>query len=104
MRAVLQLIADFTGLNLVASDTVQGGITFAPAKRTLGSSLGYRDENQGLSKRQMGSVLLIAPSAEIAARENPSWMPCVKVEEVAPLITEYIQLKYAKAAVLKQNC
>lgn len=103
VRAVLQLIADFTGLNLVASDTVQGGITLRLQNVPWDQALDIVMKTKGLSKRQMGSVLLIAPSAEIAAREKSELDAVRQVEEVAPLITEYIQLKYAKAAVLKQK-
>ncbi|MDK2776894.1 MAG: type IV pilus secretin PilQ [Pseudomonadota bacterium] len=100
VRAVLQLIADFTGLNLVASDTVQGNITLRLQNVPWDQALDLVLKTKGLGKRQMGSVLLIAPSEEIAAREKVELEAVKQVEELAPLVTEYMQLKYAKASVL----
>ena len=100
VRAVLQLIADFTGLNLVASDTVQGSITLRLQNVPWDQALDLVLKTKGLGKRQMGSVLLIAPSEEIAAREKVEMEAVRQVEELAPLVTEYMQLKYAKASDL----
>ncbi|TVV41882.1 type IV pilus secretin PilQ [Thalassolituus sp. C2-1] len=100
VRAVLQLIADFTGLNLVASDTVQGSITLRLQNVPWDQALDLVLKTKGLGKRQMGSVLLIAPSEEIAAREKIELEAVKQVEELAPLVTEYMQLKYAKASDL----
>lgn len=97
VRAVLQLIADFTGLNLVASDTVQGSITLRLQNVPWDQALDLVLKTKALGKRQMGSVLLIAPAEEIAAREKIELEAVKQVEELAPLITEYMQLKYAKA-------
>ncbi|WP_260998225.1 type IV pilus secretin PilQ family protein [Thalassolituus hydrocarboniclasticus] len=100
VRAVLQLIADFTGLNLVASDTVQGSITLRLQNVPWDQALDLVLKTKGLGKRQMGSVLLIAPAEEIAAREKIELEAVKQVEELAPLVTEYMQLKYAKASEL----
>ncbi|APR68343.1 MAG: type IV pilus secretin PilQ [Thalassobium sp.] len=100
VRAVLQLIADFTGLNLVASDSVQGAITLRLQNVPWDQALDLVLKTKGLGQRQMGSVLLIAPAAEIAAREKVELEAVRQVEELAPLVTEYMQLKYAKASVL----
>ena len=100
VRAVLQLIADFTGLNLVASDTVQGSITLRLQNVPWDQALDLVLKTKGLGKRQMGSVLLIAPAEEIAAREKIELEAVRQVDELAPLVTEYMQLKYAKASVL----
>lgn len=100
VRAVLQLIADFTGLNLVASDTVQGSITLRLQNVPWDQALDLVLKTKALGKRQMGSVLLIAPAEEIAAREKIELEAVKQVEELAPLITEYMQLNYAKAADL----
>lgn len=102
VRAVLQLIADFTGLNLVASDTVQGSITLRLQNVPWDQALDLVLKTKGLGKRQMGSVLLIAPSEEIAAREKIEMEAVRQVEELAPLVTEYMQLKYAKASNISQ--
>ena len=100
VRAVLQLIADFTGMNLVASDTVQGSITLRLQNVPWDQALDLVLKTKGLGKRQMGSVLLIAPAEEIAAREKIELEAVRQVDELAPLVTEYMQLKYAKASVL----
>jgi len=100
VRAVLQLIADFTGLNLVASDTVGGSITLRLQNVPWDQALDLVLKTKGLGQRQMGSVLLIAPAEEIAAREKVELEAVRQVEELAPLVTEYMQLKYAKAADL----
>ena len=100
VRAVLQLIADFTGLNLVASDTVQGSITLRLQNVPWDQALDLVLKTKALGKRQMGSVLLIAPAEEIAAREKIELEAVKQVEELAPLVTEYVQLKYAKAVDL----
>lgn len=102
VRSVLQIIADFTGLNLVASDSVQGGITLRLKNVPWDQALDLVLKTKGLDKRQMGSVLLVAPSEEIAAREKLELEAVRQVEELAPLITEYIQVKYAKASVLSE--
>ena len=102
VRAVLQLIADFTGLNLVASDTVQGSITLRLQDVPWDQALDLVLKTKGLGKRQMGSVLLIAPAEEIAAREKVELEAVRQVEELAPLVTEYMQLNYAKAADLAE--
>ena len=102
VRAVLQLIADFTGLNLVASDTVGGSITLRLQNVPWDQALDLVLKTKGLGQRQMGSVLLIAPAEEIAAREKVELEAVRQVEELAPLVTEYMQLKYAKAADLAE--
>jgi type IV pilus assembly protein PilQ len=102
VRAVLQLIADFTGLNLVASDSVNGNITLRLQNVPWDQALDLVLKTKGLGQRQMGSVLLIAPAAEIAAREKVELEAVRQVEELAPLATEYMQLKYAKAADLSK--
>jgi type IV pilus assembly protein PilQ len=97
IRAVLQLIADFTGQNLVASDTVDGGITLRLQNVPWDQALDLVLKSKGLAKRQMGNVLLVAPAEEIAAREKIELEAVKQVEELAPLLSEYVQLRYAKA-------
>ena len=98
VRAVLQLIADFTGQNLVASDTVDGGITLRLQNVPWDQALDLVLKTKGLAKRQMGNVLLVAPVEEITAREKIELEAVKQVEELAPLLSEYVQLRYAKAA------
>lgn len=100
VRAVLQLIADFTGLNLVASDAVSGSITLRLQNVPWDQALDLILKSKGLAKRQMGSVLLIAPAEEIAAREKVELESVRQVEQLSPLVTEYMQLRYAKAVDL----
>ena len=102
VRSVLQLIADFTGLNLVASDSVQGDITLRLQNVPWDQALELVLKTKGLDKRQMGSVLLVAPAEEIASREKMELEAVRQVEELAPLVTEYIRIKYAKASSMSQ--
>jgi type IV pilus assembly protein PilQ len=97
VRAVLQIIADFTELNLVASDTVQGRITLRLQNVPSDQALEMVLKNKGLDKRQVGNVLMVAPAAEIAERERQEITTKKQLEELAPLRTEYIRVRYANA-------
>lgn len=97
VRAVLQIIADFTSLNLVASDTVQGRITLRLENVPWDQALALVLKTKGLDKRQDGNVLMIAPAAEIAERERQELATKKQLEELAPLRTEYIRVRYANA-------
>jgi len=97
VRAVLQLIADFTGLNLVTSDTVQGNITLRLKNVPWDQAMDIILKTKGLSKRQTGNVILVAPTEEIAAREKLELESQKQIEDLAPLRSEYIQVNYAKA-------
>jgi type IV pilus assembly protein PilQ len=98
VRSVLQLIADFTDLNLVASDTVQGSITLRLQNVPWDQALDLVLKTKGLDKRQIGNVLLVAPADEIAARERQELEAQRQVAELAPLRKDVIQLNYAKAS------
>jgi type IV pilus assembly protein PilQ len=100
VRAVLQLIADFTGLNMVASDTVSGNLTLRLKNVPWDQALDIILKTKGLAMRQTGNVILIAPTEEIAAREKLELEAQKQIEELAPLRSEFIQVNYAKAAVL----
>ena len=97
VRAVLQLIADFTGLNLVTSDTVQGNITLRLKNVPWDQAMDIILKTKGLSKRQTGNVILVAPTEEIAAREKLELESQKQIEDLAPLRSEFIQVNYAKA-------
>lgn len=97
VRSVLQLIADFTSLNLVASDTVSGKITLRLQNVPWDQALDLILKTKGLDQRKIGNVLLVAPADEIAAREKLELETSRQVEELAPLRTEYVQVNYAKA-------
>ena len=98
VRSVLQLIADFTDLNLVASDTVAGNITLRLQNVPWDQALDLVLKTKGLDKRQVGNVLLVAPAEEIAAREKQELESQRQIAELAPLRRELIQVNYAKAA------
>lgn len=98
VRAVLQLIADFTELNLVASDTVTGRITLRLQNVPWDQALDLVLKTKGLDKRQMGNVLMVAPAAEIAERERQEIEANRQIAELAPLQTEFIRIRYANAA------
>ncbi|HQQ62888.1 MAG TPA: type IV pilus secretin PilQ family protein [Pseudomonadales bacterium] len=97
VRSVLQLIADFTELNLVASDTVDGKITLRLENVPWDQALDLVLKTKGLDKRQVGNVLMVAPAAEIAAREREQLETAKQLQELAPLRTEFVQVLYADA-------
>ncbi len=98
VRAVLQLIADFTELNLVASDTVSGRITLRLKNVPWDQALELVLKTKGLDKRQIGNVLMVAPAAEIAERERQEIEANKQIAELAPLRSEFIRIRYANAA------
>ena len=100
VRAVLQLIADFTSLNLVASDTVSGSITLRLDSVPWDQALDIILKAKGLDQRKEGNVLLVAPIAEIAERERLQVQANRQLEELAPLRTEFVRIRYADAATL----
>ncbi|TVZ40569.1 type IV pilus assembly protein PilQ [Alteromonadaceae bacterium 2753L.S.0a.02] len=100
VRSVLQLIADFTELNLVASDTVSGSITLRLDNVPWDQALDLVLKTKGLDKRQVGNVLMVAPAAEIAEREKQEIETKKQLQELAPLRTEYIRIRYANAREL----
>ncbi len=100
VRSVLQLIADFTDLNLVASDTVSGRITLRLKNVPWDQALELILKTKGLDKRQTGNVMLVAPAAEIAAREKLELENQRQISELAPLRAEFVQIRYANATDL----
>ncbi len=102
VRAVLQLIADFTGLNMVASDTVGGNVTLRLKNVPWDQALDIILKAKGLGMRQIDNVIMVAPNAEIAAREQLELEASKQVEELAPLHTEFMQVNYAKAIDLAE--
>jgi type IV pilus assembly protein PilQ len=100
VRAVLQLLADFTGLNLVASDTVTGNITLRLKNVPWDQALEIILKTKGLSMRRTGNVIMVAPTQEIVAREQAELQAAQQVEELAPLRSEFIQVNYARASEL----
>ena len=98
VRAVLQLIADFTELNLVASDTVAGNITLRLQNVPWDQAMELVLKTKGLDSRQIGNVLMIAPASEIAERERQEIEANKQLAELAPLQSEFIRIRYAKAS------
>jgi len=102
VRALLQLLADFTGHNLVASDTVTGNVTLRLKNVPWDQALDIILKAKGLTMRQQGSVILVGPTEEVMAREEKEMEASRKIEQLAPLRTEHIQINYAKVADIAQ--
>jgi len=98
VRSVLQLIADFTGFNIVVSDTVNGSLTLRLKNVPWDQALDIILKTKGLAMRQTGNVMLIAPSEEIAAREKLELESQKQIEELEPMYSEFMQVNYAKAS------
>lgn len=98
IRSVLQLIADFTNTNMVISDAVTGNVTLHLDDVPWDQALDFILNSKGLAKRVTGKVMLIAPSEEIAAREQLDLASQQQTQSLAPLESEYVQIDYAKAA------
>jgi type IV pilus assembly protein PilQ len=99
-RAVLQLLADTSGQNMVISDTVGGNVTLRLQNVPWDQALDIVMRTKGLDMRREGNVMFVAPAAEIAAREKELLSARQQVQQLAPLRTEYLQINYAKAADL----
>ncbi|MDI5890198.1 type IV pilus secretin PilQ [Halomonas rhizosphaerae] len=97
VRSVLAIIADFTGLNLVASDSVTGRVTLNLQDVPWDQALDLVLKSHGLASRQQGNVIVVAPANELANLERQELESREQLETLAPLETEYIQVKYAKA-------
>ncbi|MBU2881091.1 type IV pilus secretin PilQ family protein [Psychrosphaera sp. B3R10] len=107
IRTVLQIIADYNGFNLVVSDTVSGSLTLRLNGVPWDQALDIVLKTKGLDKRMDGNVLMVAPADELTAREARELEARKKVEENEPLVSEFIQINYAKAvniaALLKSD-
>jgi len=99
-RAVLQLLADTSGQNMVITETVGGNVTLRLQNVPWDQALDIVMRTKGLDMRKEGNVMLIAPAAEIAAREKEILAARKEVQELAPLRSEFLQVNYAKAADL----
>jgi type IV pilus assembly protein PilQ len=102
VRAVLQLLADFTGMNLVTSDTVKGNLTLRLKNVPWDQALDIILKSKGLAMRQSGNVMMVAPAAEIAAREKQELDAKKQQVELEPLYTEIVEIKFAKAQELAE--
>ena len=102
VRRVLQLLADFTGINMVAADTVQGNITLRLKDVPWDQALDIILKTKNLDKRRNGNVIWIAPVSELIKAEEEEAKAIAQSVKLAPLQTEYIQLNYAKAADIEK--
>jgi type IV pilus assembly protein PilQ len=101
-RAVLQLLADVSGRNIVVSDTVEGNVTLRLQNVPWDQALDIVLATKGLDMRENGNVIIVAPAAEIAAREKADLESRQEIVELEPLMSEFIQVNYAKALDLAQ--
>jgi type IV pilus assembly protein PilQ len=101
-RAVLQLIADFSDLNIVVSDTVQGSVTLRLQNVPWDQALDIVMTTKGLDMRRNGNVIIVAPAEEIAAREQADLEAQQALQTLEPLRSEFIQVNYAKAGELAE--
>jgi type IV pilus assembly protein PilQ len=97
-RAVLQLLAETSGQNIVVSDSVRGNVTLRLQNVPWDQALDIVLRTKGLDKRQDGNVIYVAPSEELAAREKQLLESQKAVTELSPVRTEYLQVNYAKAS------
>jgi len=102
VRRVLQLLADFTGINMVAADTVQGNITLRLKDVPWDQALDIILKTKNLDKRRNGNVIWIAPVTELIKAEEDEAKAIAQSVKLAPLQTEYIQLNYAKASDIEK--
>ena len=101
VRSVLQVIADFTGLNIITSDTVQGNLTLRLKDIPWDQALDIIMQTKGLDMRKNGNVVLIAPREELATKEKLELEARQQIGELEPIHTELFQLNYKKANELR---
>src|SRR5689334_2924777 len=96
-RAVLQLLADASGQNIVVSDSVQGSVTLRLQNVPWDQALDIVLRTKGLDKRKNDNVIIVAPTDELASREKAELAARKDIQELAPLRSEFVQVNYAKA-------
>jgi type IV pilus assembly protein PilQ len=97
-RAVLQLLADASGQNIVVSDSVSGNVTLRLQNVPWDQALDIVLRTKGLDKRRQDNVIIVAPQAELASREKAELAAKKDVQELSPLRSDYLQVNYAKAS------
>ena len=102
IRSVLQILADFTDLNIIAADSVKGNVTLRLNDVPWDQALDLILKSKGLSKRQIGSVVMVAPTKEINEQEKQELEALAFREEKEPLRTEILQVNYADVSEIKQ--
>jgi type IV pilus assembly protein PilQ len=101
VRSVLQVIADFTGLNIITSDTVSGNLTLRLKDVPWDQAMDIITQSKGLAMRKTGNVILVAPADELNAKERQALEAKQLIDDLEPLRTEVYTLKYMKADALK---
>jgi len=101
VRSVLQVIADFTGLNIITSDTVTGNLTLRLKDVPWDQALDIITQSKGLTMRKTGNVILVAPAEEVAAKEKQVLEAAQQINDLEAVRTEVFTLKYMKAESLK---
>jgi type IV pilus assembly protein PilQ len=101
VRSVLQVIADFTGLNIITSDTVTGNLTLRLKDVPWDQAMDIIMQNKGLAMRKIGNVITVAPAEEVAAKEKAQLEAINAIEDLEPLRTEVFTLRYQKAEAFK---
>jgi len=99
-RAVRQLLAEVSGLNMVVSDSVTGNVTLRLRNVPWDQALDIVLATRGLDSRQIDNVVMVAPAEEIALREQQDLEAREKLQELTPLRSDFIQVNYAKAGEL----
>lgn len=102
VRSVLQILADFTNVNIVASDAVNGNVTLRLQDVPWDQALDLVLKAKGLGKRQEGNIIRVAPLDELNKQEQEELEARQVVEELEPLRSEIIQINYTKAEELKK--
>ncbi len=102
IRALLQVIADFTNLNIVTSDSVSGNLTLRLKDVPWDQALAIILDSKGLDMRKNGNVIMVAPREEIAAKEKLELESRAQISDIEPLRTETFQLNYQKAEELQK--
>src|SRR5207245_11747691 len=97
-RAVLQLLADASGQNIVVSDSVTGNVTLRLQNVPWDQALDIVLRTKGLDKRKQDNVIIVAPQEELASREKADLAARKDIQELAPLRSEHLQVHYAKDA------
>ncbi len=102
VRSVLQVIADFTGLNIVTSDTVTGNLTLRLKDVPWDQAMDIITQSKGLAMRKTGNVILVAPAEELNAKEKQALESIQQLDDLEPVRTDVFTLKYMKAESLKE--
>ena len=102
VRSVLQVIADFTGLNIITSDSVTGNLTLRLKDVPWDQAMDIIMKNKGLTMRKTGNVILVAPAEEVAAKDKAQLEAMQAIDDLEPLRTEVFTLKYQKAEAFKE--